>query len=442
MSAFIPIRRLEVFRRLSTGERVLVGVFAQNAQAVYFQYDPGYLTSYANLSPFSLSHDNSLQPAPSTPHQGMHGVFADSLPDGWGMLLMDRVFRQQGILPHQLTAMDRLAYIGARGEGALEYAPASDYLPTSAEPRIDIAELGLQAQALFDGQTLVVLADLATAGSSGGARPKAQVYLRAGDHLSASTIPQADHEPWLVKFTSSSLALGHEESLCEAAYLTLAKRAGIVVPEWQLIPAPARTGAIAWLALKRFDCTPSGGRYHLHSACGLLDADFRMPSLDYEDLIKASQILCKSPAAGQSQFRRAVFNLFALNQDDHSKNWAFLQDDSGQWRPSPFFDVTFSPNSQGEHSTAFAGHGKTPPLKAMQQLARQASYANWKQAQECVQEVVEALSHWEQEAAGLGVSPQTRGMIGRQLEQTYRLNQGLLTEKGDLPRPASFGPNF
>lgn len=426
MSAFISSRRLEVFRRLSTGTRVLVGVLAQNAQAVYFQYDSSYLTNYANLSPFSLSFDNSLQPAPSTPHHGLHGVFADSLPDGWGMLLMDRVFRQQGILPHQLTAMDRLAYVGARGGGALEFAPASDYLPSSEEARVDIAELGLQAQALFDGQTREVLAHLATAGSSGGARPKAQVYLRSGDHLSASTTPQAGHEPWLVKFTSTSLALGHEESLCEAAYLTLAARAGITVPEWQLIPAPERTGAIAWLALKRFDCTPSGGRYHLHSACGLLDADFRMPSLDYEDLIKASQVLCKSPAAGQSQFKRAVFNLFALNQDDHSKNWAFLQDDNGQWRPSPFFDVTFSPNPRGEHSTAFVGYGKNPPLKAMQQLARQASYANWKQAQGCVQEVVEALTHWEQEAAGLGVSPQTREMIGKELAQAYRSSQGLL----------------
>lgn len=435
MSTFIPVRRLEVFRRLATGERMLAGVLAQNAQTVYFQYDPGYLTRYATLSPFSLSFDNSLQPAPSSPHQGLHGVFADSLPDGWGMLLMDRVFRQHGILPHQLTAMDRLAYTGARGTGALEYAPASDYQPASAAPTTNIVELGIQAQALFDGQTQEVLADLATAGSPGGARPKAQVYLRAGDHLSARTLPQADHEPWLVKFTSSSLALGHEESLCEAAYLTLAKKAGIVVPEWQLIPAPAQTGAIAWLALKRFDCTPSGGRYHLHSACGLLDADFRMPSLDYESLIKASQMLCKSPAVGQSQFRRAVFNLFALNQDDHSKNWAFLQDDSGQWSPSPFFDVTFSPNPRGEHSTAFAGYGKTPPLKAMQQLARQASYANWAQAQECVQEVVDALSHWEQEAAGLGVSAQTRAMIRGQLAQTYRLNQGLLAGRNDPLQP-------
>lgn len=425
MSALKPVRRLDVYRRLATGSRVPVGVLAQNAQAVYFQYDKDYLSNYANLSPFSLSFDNRLQQAPATPHQGMHGVFADSLPDGWGLMLMDRVFRQHGILPHQLTAMDRLAYVGERGAGALEYAPASDYMPVVADTSIDIAELGLQAQALFEGQTQEVLAQLAAAGSSGGARPKAQVYFRSGEYTCASTVPQPDAESWLVKFTSSSLALGHEEGLCEAAYLTLAERAGIAVPEWKMIPAPEGSGAIAWLALKRFDCTSSGGRFHLHSLCGLLDADFRMPSLDYEDLIKASQILCKSPATGQSQFRRAIFNLFALNQDDHSKNWAFLQDDHGQWTPSPFFDVTFSPNPHGEHSTSFAGYGKNPPLKAMQQLARQASFANWQQAKECIEEVLEALSHWGVVAANLGVSQRTRELIGKRLAQTYQHNRAV-----------------
>ncbi|MCB1810191.1 MAG: type II toxin-antitoxin system HipA family toxin [Candidatus Competibacteraceae bacterium] len=426
MSVFSPVRKLTVFRCLSSGERVPVGVLAQNTQAVFFQYSADYLQRYSNLSPFTLTFDNSLQQAPKTPHAGLHGVFADSLPDGWGLLLMDRVFRQQGILPQQLTGMDRLAYVGNRGIGALDYEPVSGYLPTADESLIDIAELGMQAQALFDGQTTDVLAQLANAGSSGGARPKAQVYLRPGDLKNASTQPQSGLEPWLVKFTTASVALGHEESLCEAAYLVLAARAGIDVPEWQLIPAPQASGAKHWLALKRFDCSPDGGRYHLHSLCGLLDADFRMPSMDYEDLIKASSLLCKSPAAGQAQFRRAVFNLLALNQDDHTKNWAFLQDDRGNWRPAPFYDVTFSPSPHGEHSTSFAGFGKAPPLKAMQRLARQANFADWQEAQQVIQDVVDAISHWRETAADLGVSKATRQLIGKQLDSTYRQNQGLL----------------
>ncbi len=91
MSRFSPVRKLDVYRRLSSGQRVAVGTLAQNARTVFFQYDSGYVRSFANLSPFALKFDSSLQQAPDAPHGGLHGVFADSLPDGWGLLLMDRV---------------------------------------------------------------------------------------------------------------------------------------------------------------------------------------------------------------------------------------------------------------------------------------------------------------------------------------------------------------
>ena len=263
--------------------------------------------------------------------------------------------------------------------GALAFEPESPFMPDSPDA-VDLAELGDRARTLFEDEAAEVLPALAAISSSGGARPKAAIYLPADGGDRASVQPGAGLEPWLVKFTSAALPFGHQESLCEAAYLTLAREAGIDTPEWRLIPAPARSrasAAIASLALKRFDCTTGGGRLHMHSLCGLLDADFRAPSMDYEDLIKASQALCRSPAVGMRQFRCAVFNLFAVNHDDHTRNWAFLQTDDGRWRPSPCYDVTFSPSPYGEHSTAFLGHGATPPLKAMQQLAGQANYANW-----------------------------------------------------------------
>lgn len=426
MNVLSPVKKLEVWRCLANGERVRAGVLARNEQAIYFQYDAEYLASFANLSPFAMDADTRLQRAPLAPHNGLHGVFADSLPDGWGMLLMDRVFRQHSILPDQLTLMDRLAYVGERGSGALQYVPVSRYQSNSGDGQVDLTQLAAQAEAMYDGKAAEVLAHLAEAGSPGGARPKAHVYFLAGISHHVRTRPMAGYEPWIVKFTSASLALGHEEGVCEAVYLALAGRAGIDVPDWQLIPAPPSSAAVAWLALKRFDCAPTGGRYHLHSLCGLLGADFRLPSLDYEDVIKASQILCKSPAVGQSQFRRAVFNLFALNQDDHSKNWAFLQNDVGHWQPSPFYDVTFSPLPGGEHSTAFMGYGKNPPLKVLQQLAGQAGFASWARGREVIQEVVDALSDWDTQAANFGVSAENRKMIGDRLKDVLRLNAALL----------------
>ena len=429
MTDFTPIRRLRVSRRLANGASVAVGELAQNRDGVFFQYGEDYLREYPSLSPFHMPFDGSVHRAPRDPHQGLHGVFADSLPDGWGRLLMDRMFRRQGIAPSQLTAMDRLSFIGGRGAGALRYTPTSSPLAPAPTGEADLWELGTRAEKLFAGEGEELLAFLAEVGSSGGARPKAHVYLPADAAASGARIrPEPGFEPWLVKFTSASLPLGHEESLCEAAYLKLAQNAGIDIPEWQLLhlPANAPTSATAWLAQRRFDCTPSGGRRHMHSLCGLLDADFRAPSMDYEDLIRASQALCGHPAVGQTQFIRAAFNLFAVNQDDHTRNWSFLQDDAGNWQPSPFYDVTFSPAPHGQHTTAFMGHGSAPPLKVMQHLAGQANFASWPRAREALERVVDALQNWPTIATELSIRPDTRRLISNQLDQIRNINSALL----------------
>ncbi len=163
----------------------------------------------------------------------------------------------------------------------------------------------------------------------------------------------------------------------------------------------------------------------MHSACGLLDADFRTPSLDYIDLIKASRQLCKSPAAGQLQFRRAVFNLLSSNQDDHSKNWAFLQADDGQWDPAPFYDVTYSPHPFNEHATAFGGYGKAPPLKVMQKLATSAGYGSWHEAKQVIEEVAESISQFTYLAQQQGVSKTTVSAIAKTLELRKQENAAL-----------------
>lgn len=424
--------RLDVYRTLSGGETVLVGVMAQNRQGTFFQYQAEYLQKFGNLSPFKLNADTSLQLAPAEPHLGLHGVFADSLPDGWGMLLMDRLFRQHQLLPSQVTAMDRLAFVGNRGMGALSFQPVSALSVEKQHEFYDLNTLGTEAQLFFDGHTKDVLAALVQAGSSGGAWPKAQLYFAADDHqrCSTSTTRFQNAEAWLVKFTSERLALGHEEGMCEASYLQLAKTVGIEVPAWTLLESADGAAKRHWLALKRFDVVKNmadvEGRLHLHSTCGLLDANYRLPSLDYEDLIKVSSALCKSPAAGQQQFKRAVFNLFALNQDDHSKNSAFLQADNGQWQLAPFYDVTFSPSAYGEHATAFAGFGKTPSVKAMQKLAAHANFANWSQAQQVIKEVIDVMQQFAVVAKENGVSGQTIKLISQQLEQVRIANKLLI----------------
>lgn len=156
--------------------------------------------------------------------------------------------------------------------------------------------------------------------------------------------------------------------------------------------------------------------------------DFRTPAVDYETLIKASQILCHSPVAGQKQFTRAIFNLFSLNQDDHSKNWAFLQQDNGEWQLAPFYDVTFSPTPYGEHSTSFAGYGKNPPLKAIQQLAAQASFENYAQARAVIEQIVSAIHNWKDTANNLNIKAETQKLIAARLNDVYQQNKSLLSK--------------
>ncbi|HFC6389046.1 TPA: type II toxin-antitoxin system HipA family toxin [Neisseria bacilliformis] len=418
---FNPTRRLDVFRTLSDGLQVAVGTLAQDKSGVYFAYEADYLAQFGNLSPFALKADTRLQAAPPQPHYGLHGVFADSLPDGWGLLLQDRYFRQLGWLPQQISAMDRLAFVGNRGIGALSYQPAFDEV--SSGENISLHELGEQAQAVFDGQTEEVLQALLAAGSSGGARPKAQIFMSA-DRQTCRTTAQAGDEAWIVKFTSANLPLGLEESLCEAAYLTMAQRAGLQPVEWALFDAPQGR---KWLGVKRFDWrSGTDGRQHVHSASGLLGADFRLPSLDYDDLIKAAKLLCRSAAAARLQFARAAFNLFALNQDDHAKNFAFIQADNGDWSPSPLYDITFNPSRFGEHATAFGGHGKRPPKAAIEKLAKRAGFDNWAEVKTVLQQTADSLAGFAGIAKELGVKSSTITLIQSRLNQIWQENNGLL----------------
>lgn len=419
MVKFHQTDRLTVFRTLASGKKVWVGELAENRQGIYFAYDDAYLRSFPNLSPFKLREETALQLAPRAPHSGLHGVFADSLPDGWGMLLQDRFFEANGIDPMRISALDRLAFVGSTGIGALSFEPMIE----NAAQEATLTQLGQNAQALFDGQTDEVLHALIRAGSSGGARPKAQIFIPPNEAQSCRTLAQKGDDAWIVKFTSQNLPLQFEEGLCEAAYLTMAAKAKLQPVEWQLLNQQEQP----WLAVKRFDYVPSHmGRIHTHSLCGLLDASHRMPSMDYFGLLKTTKILCNSRQASQLQFRRAMFNLFAINQDDHTKNWAFVQDEQGYWQPSPAYDITYSPLRHGEHSMAFKQHGAKPPLNVIQELADTAGFSRWAEAKAVIGEVVEAISTFGEIAKNLDIRSATITKIQRHLDQAWAENRGLL----------------
>jgi len=344
---------LNVFYSANPAAPVAVGQLALHRGRIYFEYAPEFLQSGLELSPFTLPLKPGAVAAEPMPWHGLFGLFNDSLPDGWGMLLMDRHLRSLGVDTRRLTPLDRLAYMGQRTMGALTYEPAREF-------ETDISDLNLTSMAeaairIYEGDASELLPRLAQAGGSpAGARPKVLVHLHDEQMVSGECEAPAGFEPWIIKFFS-----GREHAdtgRIEYAYALMARAAGIAMPETRMF---ACGDGQCWFGIRRFD-REAGRRIHMHTLGGLIDADFRMPSLDYTDVLKVTQALTRHAADVEHAFTLMVFNVLAHNRDDHSKNFSFLMDEQGEWRLSPAYDLTCSAGINGEHTTSVAGEGRNP----------------------------------------------------------------------------------
>ncbi len=280
---------------------------------------------------------------------------------------MDRVFRKNGYNHKSLSQLERLAFIGDNCLGALFYEPIIKLDDNPPQAHISIQELGKQAVEEFEGTESDLVEHLMNAAGSGGARPKINAtFLSDGSY---TTKPNTNGQQCIIKLTSNNFYLKHEESLVEFSFMTLANMCGIETAPFELISANNKR---FWLRQDRFDCVGETGRLHMISASGLLDASFRESALDYVDLVKATRIMCGVNEA-KKLIQRALFNYLICNQDDHSKNFAFLCDDNGNWRLSPFYDVIYSPSVFGEHMTSFNGNGIAPDKRCLTLMAKQAN---------------------------------------------------------------------
>ncbi|MDR1579507.1 MAG: type II toxin-antitoxin system HipA family toxin [Synergistaceae bacterium] len=322
-------------------QNMRVGRIAKTPQGpLAFEYDSAWLADGYSISPFKLPLQKKVFVAPHSPFEGNFGVFNDSLPDGWGRLLIDRLLIKKGIRPAEVSTLDRLALVGTSGIGALEYQP-EETLGTSRPDTLALGGLVKEINALLrerevPDENLASLVRLG--GSSGGARPK--VFLKI------------DGEDWIVKFPARSdpKDIGRQEY----RYSVLARQAGLEIPETRLLDG-------RYFAVKRFD-RRDGGKVHILSASGLLDASHRFPSLDYTDLLTAALKLTRDYREAEKMFRLMCFNVMAHNRDDHAKNFSFLFD-GGRWLVSPAYDLTRSEGMGGEHATAIGGEGKNPAMK-------------------------------------------------------------------------------
>jgi serine/threonine-protein kinase HipA len=408
MTQFKSVKQVRV--GLNFGQDLIsVGRLAIRDQQIYFEYDRNFIKQGIEISPFRLPVKSGLSRFDYYLFEGLPGVFNDSLPDGWGRLLMDRFIRSQGILVSEITPLDRLARVGEHGLGALVYLP--DYSFIEKPNEINLDTLALKSQEVLLGESSEVLRELvALNGSSAGARPKALIGIndKKNQLIYGAGNLSDDFTPWIVKFPNS--LDGVDAGAIEYVYALMAKEAGIEMPEVHLFSAKKSAG---YFATKRFD-REGKKRFHMHTACGLLHSDFRVPSLDYEDLIALVGNLTRDIREVEKMFRLAVFNVLAHNRDDHSKNFSFLMDQDGQWRLSPAYDLTFSSGPSGEQSTMVKGEGKNPHVEHLFKLGLEANISKIK-----INEIIEAtkssLSNWKFLSKKFGVTDQNIKLISERL---------------------------
>ena len=327
----------------------LVGRLAQTVSGlVAFQYDASWQNSGFSINPYSLPLTNEVFVPEHDPFNGLFGVFHDSLPDGWGALLLDRMLRKRGIDPITVTPLTRLAIVGSTGRGALRYEPEEEY---PREDRIkNLDQLAAWCRDILENKPVEDLdAAFAAGGSSGGARPKAYV--------------QDDLGNWLVKFPSSMDPA--DIGRMEYDYMHCAQSCGINTPESRLMPSRVCGG---YFATRRFDVRNDGTRIHMVSASGIVEVSHRVPALDYESLFQISYFLTGNREEAEQLFRLMCFNVFAHNYDDHSNNFAWLCEE-GVWSLSPAYDLTYSQGVGNEHATSVLGNGR-PGLDDVLALAR------------------------------------------------------------------------
>ncbi len=315
-----------------------VGTLAKSKEGlVAFQYDSDWLIDGYSINPYSLPLTSELFVPKWQPFDGLFGAFHDSLPDGWGALLLDRMLRREGLDPSDVGPLDKLAIVGSSGRGALEYRPQSKFSLASTPSSLD--DLALWCREILADRPIDDLdAVFAAGGSSGGARPKAYVNDEQGS--------------WIVKFPSS-LDPEHIGTI-EYEYALAAKACDIDIPEVRLFPSALCEG---YFGTKRFDILPSGEKQHMLSASAIVEVSHRMPSLDYESLFQISAFLGTGPQDAKRLFRLMCFNVFAHNRDDHSNNFSWLCDSSGSWSLSPAYDLTYSNGIGGKHATSVLGRG-------------------------------------------------------------------------------------
>ncbi len=404
-----------------------------------FQYDPAFINAGIEVAPLTM-------PVRETPYafavlnretfSGLPGMLADSLPDRFGNRLIDAWLAQTGRPPETFNPVDRLCYIGRRGIGALEFEPTlsrnKKAKTMDVAQLVDLANRVLDERAALAGRLdgdndVEALEDILSVGTSaGGARAKAVLAWNptTGEFRSGQLDADTGFEHWLLKFDGVSnnkdkeLADPKGFGKIEFAYANMARAGGITM-------APCRLhheGGRSHFMTRRFDRDSVGRKIHMQSLGAMQHFDFNDPSAySYEQAAMTIRELGLGMPAIEEQFRRAVFNVIARNQDDHVKNIAFLMNQAGEWSMSPAYDLTYAYNPKGawtrDHQMSLAGRRSDFKRDDLLRFAH-AIGIKTRRAKGILNQVGAAVSDWPQFAQTAGVA--TRDIVG--IHKTFRSN--------------------
>ena len=404
-----------------------------------FQYDPAFVGAGIEVAPLKMPVREAPYEFPALPKEtfkGLPGMLADALPDKFGNRLIDAWLAETGRSVDLFSPVDRLCYIGNRGIGALEFEPT--VRKATRSKKLEVAQLvDLANRVLSERENLAgrlggeddaeALEDILSVGTSaGGARAKAVLAWNrdTGEFRSGQVKVDEGYEHWLLKFDGVSnnrdkeLADPQGFGKIEYAYYLMATEAGIDMSECRL----HHEGGRSHFMTRRFDRDERGRKRHMQSLGAMQHFDFNDPaSYSYEQAVLTIRDLGLGMDVVEQQYKRAVFNVVARNQDDHVKNISFLMDRSGAWRLSPAYDVAYSYNPSGswtrDHQMSLAGKRNDFTHGDLMVLASNVGLKSNK-ANQAIEDIVDAVAKWQEFAEQAGVEHSDMSRI----EKTFRMN--------------------
>lgn len=403
-----PGAPLSMALAFDTASPLPAGRLAMDGGLAQLEWSAEVMARSLAVSPVFYPPEPGLMAARSRAFDGLQGFLADSLPDGWGYLLMRKRLAKLGIDIAGLTPLERLALVGDHGRGALVFKPATT--PEDGVESLDLDALAQDAMALLTGEESVLADTLAgLAGGSGGARPKVHVGFDGQGHIA---VGPADMSPgyaaWLVKFAAPSDPF--DIGPIEEAYACMAEAAGLTVSAHRLLPAKSAPG---YFATRRFDRPDDGSRLHMVSLAGAIEAPPDAPS-SYDLFLRATRAVTRRADDVAAAFRRMVFNVLACNRDDHTRQHAYLMDQAGQWRLAPAFDLTYAPGPGGEHYLDIEGEGRRPTRAHVMRLGKRHGI-DARQMTAVIETVSAAIADWPSHAKAAGVSRDSTAMVRQAL---------------------------